>query len=198
MTDDFDDDEAPETSAEAGSLPLPNSKQEIFAHKLSWGVSQAESYELAGFTPNSSNASRLANTPAIMDRVAWLKQRIAEAAVFDGAWIKERMGHLADALTEIRLDPRTGDRKPGPMFHAQAGARVLELLGREQGIFKDKIELGGQVAVGNTDMLRRMKPEQRSALKDFLLGVREQPPMADNDDAAGPEKPQGGVVRGGK
>jgi hypothetical protein len=44
---------------------------------LARGYSQAEAYEHAGYDPDSGNASRLANTPAIMERVAALQARAA-------------------------------------------------------------------------------------------------------------------------
>lgn len=196
MTTDATTQENPETPAEPGSIPLVNARWEKFAHRLSWGVSQAKSYVIAGFPEgesNATNASKLAKKQPVADRVNWLKQKIAEAHIYDGTKIEERLAYMADALSEIVIDPDTGLRKGGPMFNPTAAARVLELLGRKHGIFKDRIELGGQVAVGNTDMLRRMKPEQRSAFKQMLLEVREQAPVADNDDS--PEDvPQGGVV----
>lgn len=189
--------EAPETPAEPGSLPLSNPKWEKFAHRLSWGVSQAQSYNLAGFPKaesNASNASRLAAKPQIVERVAWLKLKVAEAHIYDGTKIEERLAYMADALSEIVIDPDTGLRKPGPMFNATAAARVLELLGRKHGIFKDKIELGGNVSVGNTDMIRRMKPDQRSALKAMLLQVQQQAPANDDDPDAADNAPPSGVV----
>lgn len=195
MTDDLTTQDQPETQAEPGATPLKNARWEKFAHRLSWGVTQAQSYVLAGYPEaesNATNASRLAQKPQIVERVEWLKVQVANAHVYDRTRIVERLSTMFDALSEIRIDPDTGDRRPGPMFHAHSAARVGELLGREQGIFKDKIELGGNVSVGNTDMIRRMKPDDRTALKALLLGVQQQEPA--NDDNERPEEPQGGVV----
>lgn len=200
MTHDLTTQDQPETPAEPGSLPLKNAKWEKFAHRLSWGVSQAQAYVIAGFPKaesNATNASRLANKQAVVERVAWLRQKVAEAHIYDSTKIEERLAYMADALSEIVIDPDTGLRKPGPMFNATAAARVLELLGRKHGIFKDKIELGGNVSVGNTDMIRRMKPEDRMALKTLLLQVQQQEPAANDDEPTAEgeeEKPQGGVV----
>jgi hypothetical protein len=189
----------PETPEEPGSIPLKNARHEKFAQRLSWGVSQAKSYILAGYPESggtATNASRLAKNPDVVARVAWLKLKVAEAHIYDAAKIEERLAYMADALSEIVIDPDTGLRKPGPMFNANAAARVLELLGRKHGIFKDKIELGGNVSVGNTDLIRRMKPDQRSALKALLLQAQQQAPANDDDPVEQAEEPAAtGVVK---
>lgn len=177
--------ESPETPAEPGSLSLKNPKYEEYAQRLSWGVPQKEAYVLAGYEDTgsaSTNASRIAKKPEIAERVAWLKARIAEHHIYDAARIKERLSAMADALTEIRIDPKSGDRKPGPMFNPTAGARVLELLGKEAGIFKDKIELGGQVQVANRELFERMSPAERAAMKASLLAAAARTPSPANDD----------------
>lgn len=199
MTSQTETPDQPETPVEPGSLPLANARWEKFAHRLSWGASQAKSYLIAGFPESAgyqTSASRLARKPEVAQRVAWLKAQVAKAHIYDGQRIVERLAYMADALSEIRIDPDTGDRRPGPMFNAQAAARTLELLGRAEGIFKDKIELGGQVSVGNVEMIRKMKPEERGLLKELLMSVQARPPAPANDDTEAPAVPeeQGGVV----
>lgn len=188
----------PETLEEQGSEPLPLIKHETFAQAISRGVAPSDAYELAGFSRNAGNAQRLRNQEHVRNRVDFLQSQLAKAMTWDAKWIKERIGLVADALTEIIVDPLTGKRSPGPMFNAAQGNRALELLGREAGIFKDKIELGGHVAVGNTDMLRKMKPEERSLMKEMLLGVLGRPPEPANDDTAPEEAAPTGVVPAAK
>lgn len=199
MTPDQEDIQTTETPAEPGSLPLKNAKWEKFAHRLSWGVSQAKSYILAGFNEaesNATNASRLAQKPQVSERVAWLRLQIAQAHIYDGTKIEERLAYMADALSEIVIDPDTGLRKPGPMFNATAAARVLELLGRKHGIFKDKIELGGQVQVANRQVFENMTPSERAFMREMLVKAAERMPAPANDDAPeAPAEPEdGGVV----
>lgn len=191
----------PETPAEPGSKPLKNANWEKFAHRISWGVGQAKAYEIAGYPKaesNASNASKLAKNPKVAERVEWLKLQAAQRHVYDQQRIKERLAYMADALSEIRVDPDTGDRRPGPMFNAQAAARVLELLGREQGIFKDRVELGGNVQVANAEVFRRMTPSERAFFKEMLVNAAQRAPVPANDDApadnAEPEVPAIGVV----
>lgn len=166
---------------------------EKFAHRLSWGVSQAKAYVIAGYAEapsNATNASRLANKPMVSQRVEWLRLQIAQAHVYDGARIKERLAYMADALSEIRIDPDTGERVPGPMFNATAAKGVLELLGRAEGVFKDKIELGGKVQVANRELFERMTPVERQFMRELLVKARDRLPAAANDDAPAQEGPE--------
>jgi tagatose-1,6-bisphosphate aldolase len=50
--------------------------------------------------------------------------------------------------------------------------------------------------VGNTDLIRRMKPDQRSALKALLLQAQQQAPANDDDPVEQAEEPAAtGVVK---
>jgi phage terminase small subunit len=48
---------------------LANHRHEKFAQLLAQGKSMNESYELCGYRPSRFNASKLANNPAIKERV---------------------------------------------------------------------------------------------------------------------------------
>lgn len=191
--------EQPETPVEPGSLPLRMPRHEKFAHQIARGITQAKAYVEAGYPEsetNATNASRLAQKPAVAQRIEWLKLQASKAAIYDAQRIEERLAYMADALSEIRIDPDTGDRMPGPMFNAHAAARTLESLARIKGMFRDKIELGGQVSVGNTEMLRKATPEQRHALREMLMKIQGQPMPANDDDPQpeGEAQPLNGVV----
>lgn len=198
MSSPSDTPDTAQTPVEPGSIPLKNAKWEKFAHRISWGVGQAKAYVIAGYpdTPGKdTNASRLAKNPQVVQRVEWLKLQVAQAHVYDAQRIKDRLAYMADALTEIRIDPDTGNRQPGPMFNAQAGARVLEALSRIEGLFKDKIELGGKVQVANREVFERMTPTERAFMKELLVKARDRMPEPANDDAPPAEEEQaGGLV----
>jgi phage terminase small subunit len=57
--------------------PLCNSKHERFAQELAEGKSMSEAYEVAGYKPNRSHASRLATNGNIQGRVAELQDAAA-------------------------------------------------------------------------------------------------------------------------
>ena len=181
-----------DTDQEPGSQPLTPVKYEIFAQQVARGVHKSEAFVTAGYTPSPGNAYRLAGRKEVAERIEWLQGQVAKAASFDAKWIKARMGQVADALTEIVINPKNGARTPGPMFNAQAGARLLELLGREQGIFKDKIELGGNVQVGNRRVLENLTPAERAFMREMLVTAATRLPDPANDDSPGNQ--QTGVV----
>lgn len=74
---------------------LTNRRQELFCRFLAEGnTTQATAYELAGYTPSTSNASVLANKPDIKARVAELRQEFER---------KEQEFQIA--LKKANLDP---------------------------------------------------------------------------------------------
>lgn len=164
---------------EPGSLPLSDHRKERFANLLVLGMGPTDAHEKAGYSRNSGNAARLKQSQAVSQRVQWLTLEAAKLTIYDAAWIKDRLARHADALTRISVDPDTGEKIPGPMFNASAGNRALELLGKEHGMFKEKVELGGQVQVANLDLLRRLTPEERAAIKATLLAAAEREAPAD-------------------
>lgn len=186
----------PETQATPGAEPLPNHRQEAFANLLAKGNPIAASYAKAGFKPSAGNATRLGKDERVQARVLFLKEQIAAATVYDTAWIKGRLARHAEVLTELTVDPETGEKKPGPLFNAHAGARALELLGKEAGLFKDKIELGGKVQVENTTLLRKLTPEERASMREMLRAAAEREALGEEPgEAEEPGEPIEGVVR---
>jgi phage terminase small subunit len=57
--------------------PLRNAKHERFAHELAEGKSMSEAYQMAGYRPNRSHASRLVTNGNIKGRVAELQDAAA-------------------------------------------------------------------------------------------------------------------------
>src|ERR1700723_3637168 len=57
--------------------PLRNAKHERFAHELAEGKAMSEAYQMAGYRPNRSHASRLVTNGNIKGRVAELQDAAA-------------------------------------------------------------------------------------------------------------------------
>lgn len=119
---------------------LTNSRHERFAQELAKGKSASEAYTLAGFKPNTGNASTLKGTQSILKRVAEIQaetsemerqatQAAAEALAIDREWVMARLQENALKAAE--------QEDYGP------SNRALELLGKELGMFKDKVEHSG-------------------------------------------------------
>ena len=56
---------------------MSNPKHERFCQELAKGVRQGEAYLNAGYAPNAGAASRLAQSPKVVDRVSEIKHEIA-------------------------------------------------------------------------------------------------------------------------
>ncbi len=185
-----------ETPTAAGSRALRNEKHERFCLLILKGKTRNDAYRLIGNKSNTSNAKRLLAQEDVQDRIAWLRDERAKAQVYDSAWIKDRLARHAEHLTEVIVD-EDGTKRPGPMFNPSAGARSLELLGKEHGMFKEKIELGGKVGVQNTEVFERMTPEERAMMRTMLTvaAARAGKPANSNEEAQADEADHpGGVV----
>ena len=122
---------------------LKNPRHERFAQELAQGKSQVEAYELAGFKPHRGNASKLAQEQNILERVAEIQseraeieiqatEKAMEALAIDKQWV---MARLVDNATRAAANEDFGPSN-----------KALELLGKEFGMFKDRLELSGGLA----------------------------------------------------
>lgn len=173
--------ETPQNQPAPGARRLRNDKHERFCLLIMAGDPHATAYEKVGYKPDGANAKRLLDRQEIQDRLAFLKAEVSKALVYDAAWVKDRLAKHAEALTEIVVTD-DGSRKPGPMFNASAGARALELLGREHGLFKEKIELGGKVQHENRAVFERMTPAERATMRAMLQAAASRMPQPANEN----------------
>lgn len=117
---------------------LSNPKHEVFAQQIARGETISKSYVLAGFSPNSSNASRLRLDERIKARIAELQAQ--KTAAVELAQLTAAEKARVDTFFVLRnlrrnalMAMRAGDRA--------AAARSLELIGRHLSMFTDKKEL---------------------------------------------------------
>jgi phage terminase small subunit len=77
---------------------LENARHERFAQELAKGKTQEQAYIDAGYSPDAArvNASRLMTNDNIGERVAELKQDIANVAILDVAAVVTRLVRYAD------------------------------------------------------------------------------------------------------
>jgi hypothetical protein len=75
---------------------LKNPKHEHFAQALAKGMTQEAAYIAAGYRPNKSAASRLAENVNLCERVAELQQAVAERSIWDAARIVDNLARYAE------------------------------------------------------------------------------------------------------
>lgn len=164
---------------------LANDRHERFVHNLLKGHSTSESYKMVGFQPSATNARKVLAKPEVKARLDYLKELRAQSVVYDAAWIKDRFAKHAINLTEVIVEV-DGTKKPGPMFSAAAGVTALLHLGREEGLFKERIELGGKVGIANTELLGKLTPAERSEMRSLLVAASARMPKPANENTEAP------------
>lgn len=112
-----------------------NAKMEAFCRLVARGETQAAAYREAGYKPSTpqgarSQASTLANRPLIKKRIAELKPPPKKPVVADG---DSKEGVLEMLMDNYRLAIHKTNL-PG-------ANRAAELLGKELGMFADKLQL---------------------------------------------------------
>jgi phage terminase small subunit len=108
---------------------LTNAKHERFAQELAAGKTADEAYEAAGYAQNRGNAIRLKANESVAARVAELQQRAADGVVLTRQWVIEQL-----------IDNVTQAKKSGEKIDGATANRALELLGKELGMFVERVE----------------------------------------------------------
>jgi len=126
---------------------LNNQRHELFAQELAKGKSADEAYVLAGFKANRGNASVLKAKQNISKRVEEIQARAAADVGLSKKWVIEKLiSNVERAMQaeEIKdANGGTGEYK----YEGSVANKALELLGKEIGMFKEKVEHSGDMVV---------------------------------------------------
>jgi phage terminase small subunit len=112
---------------------LSNPRHERFAQALAAGKTADQAYQQAGYKPSRPHASRLATDGNVKARVAELQSRVVEGVVLTRQWVIEKL--IANAR-------KADERQEGAVVN-----RALELLGKEIGMFVDRVEQDSNVRI---------------------------------------------------
>ena len=119
---------------------LENPRHERFAQALAAGKTADEAYATAGFKPNRGNASTLKANQSILDRVTELQGRVAEGVVLTRQWVIERLIENAERALQSRPVMDSEGKETGEYrYEGSVANRALELLGKEQGMFVERV-----------------------------------------------------------
>ena len=147
---------------------LTNPKHERFAQELASGKTADESYITAGYKPSRANASHLQHTHNISQRIAEIltqREHIQAQATADAVksvgltkvWVIETlMENVAKAMQAQAVRDDEGNVIGEFSYQGSVANKALELLGKEQGMFIDRKEVGrpGEFESMNADQLR--------------------------------------------
>ena len=155
--------------------PLNNTQHEKFVQELVKGKNQADAYLGAGYKAKSTGvasaaATRLLKEPAIQERIAELQAKAAEKTVLSKQWVIDKL--IANVERSMQAAPVV-DAKGIPTgeytYQGNVANKALELLGKEQGMFIDRKEVGrpGSFEELTDEELQEAIVEQTKELADL-------------------------------
>jgi len=116
---------------------LGNQKHEHFCQLVAGGASAIKAYVSAGYSEGGAaqNSSRLMQTDEVRNRIAELRSAVTERGV--------EKASVDQARVILRLQQLSMAAEEGRQF--SAAIRAEELLGKQIGMFKDSVQLSGEV-----------------------------------------------------
>ena len=147
---------------------LANSQHEKFAQEIVKGAGHGEAYINAGYKAKnvavaSAAATRLLKQDKIQARITELKHRaeasVIERTVLSRAWVIEKLIENVERAMQMRPVKDKDGKETGEFtYNGNVANRALELLGKEQGMFVDRKEIGnpGDFASASDDELNEI------------------------------------------
>jgi hypothetical protein len=136
---------------------IPNARHELFAQNIVKGMTSRDAYRAAGFKSDSdaatdASASRLLSSAKVSERIMELQAKAADETVLTKAWVIERLiRNVERAMTAEPVLDREGKPTGEYTYQGSVANRALELLGKEQGMFVDRKEVGKPGQFENLD-----------------------------------------------
>ena len=113
---------------------LKNVRHELFCRGLVAGKTADQAYQEAGYKASRASATRLSANASIRQRVSELHQAVAQAATIDRAWVLAQMQALFEKTTAAPAG--------GPTWSPATAKGLLELMGRDMGMFIERKIIG--------------------------------------------------------
>jgi len=143
---------------------LANPRHEKFAQLMAEGKTATEAYDAAGYRHSRFNASKLANNPAVKERVIQITTKITSQAAFSQQITKEK-------LIEWHNEIREEGKKNSQLSPAETAIKEISILTGHR-IEKSEIGSPGQFDAMSDDQLERLLVER---LADLGLSVEALP-----------------------
>ena len=133
------------------SGPLKNPRHEQFARLVAAGETAAKAYTCVGYSDSNAGAcaSRLSRVVNVATRIEQLRRASAEQAIEKVALNREWVISKLQYIVNCALDDEKRIDSP---------VRALELLGKELGMFTDRHEFSGALAI---DPGRQVLPDEQ-------------------------------------
>ncbi len=127
---------SPKTDGGIGKMPpLDNPQHERFARLIYQGKTNAEAYEMAGYSRHDGNASRLRNNDNVKERLNELAQEAAKVATLDRTYVIQGLMQVVEqSLTKRELKDKKGNPSGIFVYDSAGATKALELLGKTEGL----------------------------------------------------------------
>lgn len=126
---------------------LENSRHEIFAQELAKGATADEAYQLAGYSENRGNATRLKANESVLKRVAELKEAAA---------VRARKS-MDDILEQLDDDRKFAREMEAPSAAIQATMGQAKLLGYDKQLIEHTGKDGGPIETADLSDMETIK-----------------------------------------
>lgn len=133
---------------------LANQRQELFCQAIASGKSTLQAHREAGYKPSNSNSFTLRKDPKVTARISELlekKERISEistAKVIERTaitriWVLSMLKeNLERAMQHVAVKDADGNEIGIYQYNGAVANKAAELIGREIGMFVERIEHG--------------------------------------------------------
>lgn len=126
---------------------LENSRHEIFAQELAKGATADEAYQLAGYSENRGNATRLKANESVLKRVAELKEAAA---------VRARKS-MDDILEQLDDDRKFAREMEAPSAAIQATMGQAKILGYDKQLIEHTGKDGGPIETADLSDMETIK-----------------------------------------
>lgn len=128
---------------------LRNPKHERYAQSMAAGKTATEAMADAGYA-DPRNSTRLTKNEEIRSRIDELQEKAAEKALISRQWVIERLVTNVDRAMQVEEIKDNKGLGTGEFKYEGAVAnKALELLGKDIGMFKERIEHSGTVTLAD-------------------------------------------------
>ncbi len=136
---------------------LSNPRWEQFAHLIADGALPSKAYVTAGFSKNGAaqSVSRLLRNPEVAERIRDVQEQLRASAVVHAGVTRKNILERLDKIAKV-----AGDPSERIAYNPSAANRALELMGKELGMFTDRVDVRDVSSMTPEQVLEKLKQEE--------------------------------------
>jgi phage terminase small subunit len=132
-----------------------------FVHAMASGLSERDAYLAAGYKclPKSAEREglRLCTRPDVAMALAEVRREAAKAAGIDSEWVMTSLRTVVERCMQVEpVLNREGNPIGVYRFDAPGALRGLELIGKQQGMFADRLKISEEASLDDDELAARI------------------------------------------